>query len=67
MNLSKFNLTLPKIFGIATTLHWSFWLGLIYFSLLNGSVGFMLIAFSCVLAHEYGHSLMAKRLGFNVF
>jgi len=61
-----------EAFGIGIFMHWSFPLLLIYvlFSSLGGgvvmafnAVVFVLAVFGCVLLHELGHSLAARRYG----
>src|SRR4028119_1603525 len=64
-------------FGIDVKVHWSFFLLLAFFGYLafgdSGSfvdalvtVGIVVALFFCVLLHEYGHSLVAIRLGSEV-
>lgn len=59
---------------IPIKIHWSFWLLLLFVSYTaysNGLsllqsisfVGFFLITFLCVILHEYGHALTARRFG----
>src|ERR687898_2090082 len=66
-----------RAFGIDVKVHWSFFLLLIFFGYLafrdSGSlvsalvtVGIVVALFFCVLLHEYGHSLVAIRLGSEV-
>src|ERR687885_777053 len=66
-----------RAFGIDVKVHWSFFLLLIFFgylafrdsgSLVNAlvTVGIVVALFFCVLLHEYGHSLVAIRLGSEV-
>lgn len=63
-------------FGIPVYLHWTFGLLVLFGGYLfwsdqnNGEVllwiaGLMVALFTCVLLHEYGHSLMARRYGVN--
>jgi len=65
------------VFGIDVKVHWSFFLLLAFFGYLafrdSGSfvdalvtVGVVVALFFCVLLHEYGHSLVAIRLGSEV-
>jgi Zn-dependent protease len=66
-----------RAFGIDVKVHWSFFLLLAFFGYLafsdSGSlvdalvtVGIVVALFFCVLLHEYGHSLVALRLGSEV-
>jgi Zn-dependent protease len=67
------SLKLGRFFGIDVYLHWSFWLiPLIAFwqaFQLGGplaalvAVSFVLAAFACIVLHEYGHALTARRFG----
>jgi Zn-dependent protease len=66
-----------RAFGIDVKVHWSFFLLLAFFGYLafrdSGSltsalvtIGIVVALFFCVLLHEYGHSLVAIRLGSEV-
>jgi Zn-dependent protease len=66
-----------RAFGIDVKVHWSFFLLLAFFGFLafrdSGSllsalvtVGLVVALFFCVLLHEFGHSLVAIRLGSEV-
>jgi Zn-dependent protease len=66
-----------RAFGIDVKVHWSFFLLLAFFgylafkdsgSLVNAlvTVGIVVALFFCVLLHEYGHALVAIRLGSEV-
>lgn len=68
------SLTLGKILGIAIRIHWSFLLLLVLIAgaeLSRGgtlsevlfSLGFIIAIFLCVVLHEYGHALTARRYG----
>jgi len=70
----KWSLYLGKIAGIKIYIHWSFifllgWILIANFqmgySLYEGlaGIGFVLIIFTCVVLHELGHALTAKRYG----
>ena len=65
---------IARIAGVDVKVHWTFLilLGWFFFSFYRESnqvesglygVGFVLAAFICVLAHEYGHVLTARRFG----
>jgi Zn-dependent protease/CBS domain-containing protein len=65
-----------KFFGIPVELHWSFalLLGWIIFSSISSganawgvfiNVAFVLSLFTCVVLHEFGHALTARRFGVN--
>src|ERR671916_1178542 len=66
-----------RAFGIDVKVHWTFLLLLAFFGFTayqnSGSVGSALVTvaiivalFVCVLLHEYGHSLVAQRLGIEI-
>ncbi len=66
-----------RLFGIDVKVHWTFFLLLAFFAFLSynntGSVlnalitaGIVVALFVCVVMHEYGHSLVAQRLGTEV-
>lgn len=70
------SLKLFTLFGIPVHLHWSFGLIFLYAMWIGYSnemgpigtlwlMGFFVALFGCVLLHEYGHSLTAKRYGVN--
>jgi Zn-dependent protease/CBS domain-containing protein len=70
----KTSLYIGKPFGIRVTVHWTFFILIayvIYMNVRNGSsfnemiesVLFVLTIFGCVILHELGHSLAAKRYG----
>src|SRR3712207_4632855 len=63
-----------RAFGIDVKVHWTFFLLLAFFAYVgytgSGSVAVALVTaavivalFVCVLLHEFGHSLVAQRLG----
>lgn len=64
---------LCRVGGIPLSLHWTFLALLAYLAWEGWSaagwfgalwlVGFVLAAFTCVVMHEFGHALMAKRFG----
>jgi Zn-dependent protease/CBS domain-containing protein len=66
-----------RAFGIDVKVHWTFFLLLAFFGFAayqrSGSfssalvtVGIIVALFFCVLLHEYGHSLVAQRLGIEI-
>src|SRR5918911_3549044 len=66
-----------RAFGIDVKVHWTFFLLLAFFGYLafgdSGNfvdalvtVGIVVVLFFCVLLHEFGHSLVAIRLGSEV-
>jgi Zn-dependent protease/CBS domain-containing protein len=66
-----------RAFGIDVKVHWTFFLLLIFFAFIglqntgNPLVALVVVAvivalFFCVLLHEFGHSLVAQRLGLEV-
>jgi stage IV sporulation protein FB len=67
------SISLGRIAGTEVRIHLTFFLLLAWFGLVAGaqggvaagfaSIGFILAIFACVLAHEYGHVLMARRFG----
>lgn len=70
----KWSLTLGKIAGIRILLHWTFWLlilWLIFSQARQGGSAFDIFyslallagVFVCVLLHEFGHALTARRYG----
>lgn len=69
----SWSLNLGKILGIDVKIHLTFflllaWFGFIYFSQGGGSAAlegllFIILLFVCVLLHEFGHALAARRYG----
>jgi len=70
----RWSLKLGKIAGIDVYLHWTFFLllGLVFFSDLGQGTGvpsaiqavlFVLALFGCIVLHELGHALAARRYG----
>lgn len=66
-----------RAFGIDVKVHWTFFLLLAFFAYLSYAnteswvnalitIGIVVALFLCVVAHEYGHSLVAQRLGVEV-
>ncbi len=65
---------IARIAGIDVKVHWTFlillgWFFLSYYNQTNQiesglyAIGFVLAVFACVVAHEFGHALMARRYG----
>src|SRR5262245_23817763 len=60
-----------KAFGIGLYIHWTFWLLLLWVAAMSWRSGYELAlsltvlaaAFGCVLLHELGHALTARRFG----
>ncbi len=70
--MKQFSIPLGKFFGIPTTIHWTFWIliiWIVYRGLAEGSdrveilwyVFFVFVIFACVVLHELGHALAARR------
>ncbi len=67
------SLRLGRILQIETTIHWTFWLLLLWVFFSPGSgegfqsslvaVGFLLAVFGCVYLHELGHAFAAAQFG----
>lgn len=70
----KWSWTIGRLFGIKVRMHWTFllliaWVGVSY--AVNGgtvlaalqAIGFILAIFGCVILHEAGHALTARRFG----
>jgi Zn-dependent protease len=67
------SLRLGRIFNIETTIHWSFWLLLLWVLLGTGldagwqsglaAAGFLTTVFVCVYLHELGHAFAASQCG----
>lgn len=66
-----------RAFGIDVKVHWTFFLLLTFFAYLSYSntqsvvnalitIGIVVALFLCVVAHEYGHSIVAQRMGIEV-
>lgn len=74
----KGSLHIASFAGIPVKIHWTFGLLLLYVTYeasKNGfqpivlllTIGFVLSLFFCVILHEFGHALMAKRFGVKTF
>lgn len=72
----KWSFKLAKVAGIGIYVHWTFliliaWILLAYIWRGNSivvalaGVGFVLALFACVVLHEFGHALTARRFGVN--
>lgn len=72
--MKSWSLRLGKFFGIDVFVHWTFWIIILWIFLMQiGSEGgvmmgltgalFILAIFLCVVLHEFGHALTAKRFG----
>jgi Zn-dependent protease/CBS domain-containing protein len=72
MNQEKLSLYVGRIAGIRVFIHWTFWLILVWIFFMyyrvNQDAGeglkgvlFILALFLCVVLHEYGHALTARR------
>ena len=70
----KWSLRLGKYAGIDVYMHFTFilllgWIALVHWresqsiSAVIAGVGFILTVFLCVILHEYGHALTARRYG----
>ncbi|WP_020528290.1 site-2 protease family protein [Flexithrix dorotheae] len=70
----KYALNLGKLFGISLKVHWTFAFILLWVTFLNLSYGqtamgiawelfFVISIFGCVVLHELGHALAARRFG----
>jgi len=57
---------IATVFGIPIRIHWTFPLVLLAVAPTSIGIGGALILFGCVLLHELGHSLVARRFGIRV-
>ncbi len=72
--MKSWSLPVGKFFGIQVYIHWTFWILLVWIFLMHvraddglseaiRGVLFILALFGCVVLHEFGHALTAKRFG----
>lgn len=72
--MKSWSIRLGKLFGIEVFIHWTFWLLIVWIFLMNLGSGrgfmqslsgvlFILALFVCVVLHEFGHALAARRFG----
>ncbi len=72
--MKSWSLKLGRLFKIDVYIHWTFWILMIWIFLMhfragNGlqqavlAAGFIVALFACVVAHEFGHALTARRYG----
>src|SRR6266513_1690258 len=72
--MKSWSLPIGKYFGIKVFVHWTFWILIVWIFLLHFGTGydlrqglfgalFVLSIFACVVLHEFGHALTAKRFG----
>ena len=69
---------IATLWGIPVKIHWTFGLMLLYVAITSSRdgfnpflillmIGFVLSIFLCVVLHEFGHALMARRFGVKTF
>ncbi len=72
--MKSWSLRIGRLFGIDVYIHWTFWILIVWIFLMhfragNGieqafvAAGFIFALFGCVVAHEFGHALTARRYG----
>lgn len=70
--MKSWSLPVGKFFGIQVYIHWTFWILIVWIFLMHVDDGlgqglrgalFVLSLFVCVVLHEFGHALTAKRFG----
>lgn len=72
--MKSWSLRIGKFFGIEVFIHWTFWILIVWIFLMHLRMGdastqglwgvlFILALFGCVVLHEFGHALTARRFG----
>jgi Zn-dependent protease/CBS domain-containing protein len=72
--MKSWSLRIGRYFGIDVFIHWTFWILIVWILLMHvgmddaaaqglWGVLFVLALFGCVVLHEFGHALTAKRFG----
>lgn len=72
--MRSWSIRIGKLFGIEVFIHWTFWILIGWVLVMNFGRGaeasqgvsgvlFILALFGCVVLHEFGHALTAKRFG----
>lgn len=70
--MKSWSLPVGRYFGIQVYIHWTFWILILWIFLMHLDEGlgqglrgalFVLAIFGCVVLHEFGHALTAKRFG----
>lgn len=72
--MRSWSLPIGKYFGIPVFIHWTFWILIVWIFLMHArgaeafnqglrGVAFIVSLFACVVLHEFGHALTAKRFG----
>ena len=72
--MKSWSLRIGKFFGIDVFIHWTFWILVLWIFMMHASGGhglvdgargvlFVLALFGCVVLHEFGHALTARRFG----
>jgi Zn-dependent protease/CBS domain-containing protein len=72
--MKSWTIYLGKFFGVEVFIHWTFWILIVWIFLMHWQIGnavkfgfrgvlFILALFVCVVLHEFGHALVARRFG----